>query len=253
MALEFSHDSDLMFLSNLTDEQLEPLVKVLIEGKNGAKRWTEQLSMEARYIRCEPAHSKYWDLIAAEFEDFGSRTWGKKRSYRDILCGVCDKKKVNYNRNSRIEVIERNLFQKVLCDSIERLSREELKEVAEELGLNRQDANVDETTNFTAEGVAAAMQVAIRTGGFPPYKVAVILLHSITSAVGLTLPFVAYTTLTRTMAIFAGPIGVTLTALWATMKLLGPAYRVIVRATVIIACLRQIHKHEKDAGSQSGP
>ena len=245
MALEFSHDLDLMFLSDLTDEQLEPLVRILTRGKDGTLRLTEQLTSEVRYIRSEPAHSKYWDLIAAEFEDFGSHTFLKKRSYRDILCGVCGKQKVNYNRNSEIEVIERGLLQKLLFDSLERLSAEELKEVVKELDL--------ETTNFTAQGVAAAMQVAIRTGGFAIYKVAVILLHSIASAVGLVLPFVAYTTLTRTLAIFAGPIGWAITALWTAATLGGPAYRVIVPATVLIACLRQIHKHEKDAGSQSRP
>lgn len=262
MALEFSHDSDLMFLSDLTDEQLEPLVRILTRGKDGTRRLTEQLTLEVRYTRSKPAHSKYWDLIAAEFEDFGSRTLGGKRSYRNILCGVCKKKKVKYNRNSRIEAIEDNLLQNELVESLQRLSPEERKEVVEELGIGEVPkevvnkmayANTDETTNFTAEKVAAAMIVAIKTGGFPMYKVAVIVLHSITSAVGLTLPFVAYATLTRTMAILAGPIGITLTALSAVVKLNGPAYRVIVPATVLIACLRQVHKHEKDAGSQSRP
>ena len=254
MALEFSHDSDLIFLSDLTDEQLEPLVKVLIEGNDGTPRLTEQLTSEVRYIRCEPAHSKYWDLIAAEFEDFGSHTFGGKRSYRNILCSVCDKQKVNYNRRSEIEVIERYLLQKALCDSLERLlerlsagefDEEELKKIVVELDLK--------TTDFTAQGVALAMQVAIRTGGFAIYKAAVILLHSTASAVGLVLPFVAYTTLTRTLAIFAGPLGLAITALWTAATWGGPAHRVIGPATVLIACLRQIHKHEKDAGSQSRP
>ena len=237
MALEFSHDSDLMFLKELTDEQLEPIVRILTKDEDGTPRLTEQLTLEDRYKQHQPEHSKCWDLIAAEYEDFGSNTFGGKKPYREILCNVCDKQGVNYNRNSGIERIEENLLQKVLRDALDRMSAEELEEVAKELDIK--------TTDFTAEAVWVALQAAIRSGGFAPYMIAVIVLHWVGGMFGLVLPFVVYATLTRTIAIVAGPVGWAVSALWLVAKIGGPAYRVVVPATIVIACLRKVHQHEK--------
>lgn len=237
MALEFSYDSDLRFLENLTDEQLEPLVRILTKDKDGNPRLTEQLMSEDRYVRHQPEHSKYWDLIAAEYEDFGSNTFGGKKPYREILCNVCDKQDVNYNRNSGIELIEENLLQKALRDALDQMSAEQLEEIAKELDIK--------TTDFTAEAVWLALQAAIRSGGFAPYLIAVIVLHWVSGMFGLVLPFVIYTTLTRTIAIVAGPVGWAASAAWLVTKISGPAYRVVVPATIVIACLRKIHQHEK--------
>ena len=68
MALEFSHDSDLMFLLELTHEQLQPLVAVLTEGKKGGPRATELLSIEPRFIeaKAKGAYNECAELIAAE-------------------------------------------------------------------------------------------------------------------------------------------------------------------------------------------
>lgn len=229
MALEFSHDSDLRFLEKLTDEQLELLVMILTKDKDGAPRLTEQLTLEDRYKQHQPEHSKYWDLIAAEYEDFGSHTFGGKKPYREILCNVCDKQGVNYNRNSGIERIEENLLSKVLRDSLERMSAEDLEEIAKELNIKN--------TDFTADAVWSAMK---------PYMIAVVVLHSIAKVFGsVVLRFVAYTTLTRTMVLVAGPIGWIINALWLAMSIGGPAYRVVGPATTVIACLRKIHQHEE--------
>ena len=237
MALEFSYDSDLRFLENLTDEQLVPLVRILTKDKDGDPRLTEQLTLEDRYNQHQPEHSKYWDLIAAEYEDFGSHTFGGKKPYREILCNVCDKQDVNYNRNSGIELIEQNLLQKVLRDSLDRMSAEDLEELARELNIK--------PTVFTPDAVWLAMQVGIRSGGFAPYVFATTVLSATAKLFGLVLPFIAYTTLTRTMAIVAGPIGWVISTLWFAVSIGGPAYRVVGPATIVIACLRIIHQHEK--------
>ena len=156
--------------------------------------------------------------------------------------------KVPYHPNSTTEAIEGLLLQKAvpldnpeyireLAKALEALSTEELEELARDLGFNK-------LKDYSAPTVLAAIQTSIHTGGFNPYLYAVIGLHWVASLLGLVLPFIVYQTLTYLMRILSGPIGWALTGLWAIWKLLGPAYRVIVPATVVIASLRQIHKHK---------
>ncbi|RAZ94010.1 DUF3944 domain-containing protein, partial [Klebsiella oxytoca] len=51
---------------------------------------------------------------------------------------VCDKKKVNYNKNSSTERIEMYLIQKLMDDVLEEMNDEQLQELVKDLQL---DAN----------------------------------------------------------------------------------------------------------------
>ena len=239
LTLVYKEDSDLNFLEHLSRDDLEPLVTVLLKDENGDKRFNQDLTIQERFERDYPKHELYWDLLAAEFQANGSHTFGSTKRYREILYDVCDKQGANFNKGSDVELIEMYLLQKVLSDSLERLSPDQLRQVVKELDLK--------TTNFTPQGVTAALQAAIRFGGFAPYKLAVIVLHGLASVFGLVLPFVVYSTLTRAMGLFAGPIGWVFTSLWSVYSLAGPAYRVTVPATTVIACLRQIHKRKNES------
>lgn len=236
-AIRYEHDADLEFLGDLSSDHLDPLVRILIADEDGDGRLTEQLTLETRYSQHSPDHAQYWDLVAGEFQDFGSNTFSGKKSYREILSDVCDRSKVNYNKKQPTELIESYLLQKILTDAVHRMSPKDLEEFCQELDI--------ETTNFTKEAVVVALQTAIRSAGFLPYQYAVVALYSLTSMFGITLPFVVYASLTRAIAIFAGPIGLIVTGLWTALKVAGPAYRVTVPATIVIACLRQIHKQEE--------
>ena len=49
--------------------------------------------------------------------------------------------------------------------------------------------------------------------------------------------------LTRWLSILAGPIGIAMTALWTTVSIAGPAYRVTMHATIQVAKMRLQLKH----------
>ena len=51
------------------------------------------------------------------------------------MIDVCDKLKVNFNKDSSIETIETNLLMKILTDAIEKCLPEELKELASTTGM----------------------------------------------------------------------------------------------------------------------
>ena len=65
---------------------------------------------------------------------------GKGVVYKEVLCDVCDKLKVNYNKNSSCEMIESCLLQKVLIDTLDKMSPEERESLARELGMNNTSA-----------------------------------------------------------------------------------------------------------------
>ncbi|EWG73787.1 hypothetical protein P348_01723 [Enterobacter sp. DC3] len=56
---------------------------------------------------------------------------------------------------------------------------------------------------------------------------------------GRTLPIVTYLTLTRSISVLAGPVGIALSTGWLIADMAGPARGVTVPACLLVACLRQ--------------
>ncbi len=96
------------------------------------------------------------------------------------------------------------------------------------------------TTNFTKKAVIGAMQIAIKNSGFFAYKMSVIVANSVAkNIIGRGLSFAANQTLTKSIYIFAGPIGWIISSGWFLIDIAGPAYRITIPATIYIASLRQ--------------
>jgi uncharacterized protein YaaW (UPF0174 family) len=151
--------------------------------------------------------------------------------YREILMDVCDKLKVNYNSKSSTPTIEWNLLMKVLLDSLERTSPDDLRRIIQEMDIP--------TTDFTAEAMFAAIQAAIKAGKFQGFKIAVIVANAVLkAAIGRGLPLAVNAALTRIMGIIAGPIGWVITGIWTAVDIAGPAYRVTIPAVIYVAYLR---------------
>lgn len=232
-------DNDLSFLAKCSNDDLELLASLIThDPKDGSLRWSETLSGSAEYKRHYPDHQKYWPSIAAEVQTFGANSFaslfrrGKGVMYREILCDVCDKMKVNYSKNASTENIEINMLLKVLEKSLSEMSTDELKEFASSMEI--------ELTNPTPELILMAVQASIRISGFAAYKLAVIVVSTVAkSLLGRSLPFVAYAMLTRSMSVLAGPIGWVLSSLWLATDMAGPAYRVTIPACMLIAYMRQ--------------
>ncbi|UGB01420.1 DUF3944 domain-containing protein [Leclercia sp. G3L] len=236
--MAYRYDEDLEFLSKCSDEDLNGLVDCLIYDKDGETRWTEELSSNENYKKYKPQHSKYWQDIAAEIQCFGGNTFatmlrgGKGVEYREVLTDACDKMKVNYNSKSTVENIEQCLMLKVLNDAFEKMSPEELKEFAREIGVKKLEG-------LTAKGLVTAFQVIFKAGGFKSYKLTLIIANAILKAlIGRGLSFGGNIVLTRSMAILTGPIGWAITALWTLIDIGGTAYRVTIPAVIQVAALR---------------
>ncbi len=238
--MAYQNDTDLEFLNQCDNELLGVLVEILTKDK-GEERFTETLTLSNGYKTYHPDHVKYWRDIAESYQRFGGNTFvNMVRSggvlYREILCDVCDKLKVNYNPNSSIETIEMQLLNKVLTDSLEKMTPEQLEEISRDFGLK-----LENIKGLTPQAVTAALQAAIRVSGFKAYKCAVIVANALAQLIlGHGLSFGANAMLTKAISVFAGPIGWVITGLWTALDIAGPAYRVTIPATIQIACMRQM-------------
>jgi uncharacterized protein YaaW (UPF0174 family) len=122
---------------------------------------------------------------------------------------------------------------KILEDALEKMSPEELKELADSIGLKN-------TQGFTPQAMTGMFQAIFRAGGFKSYQLTLIIVNAILKAIlGRGLSLGANAALTRTMAILTGPIGWVITGLWTAIDIAGPAYRVTIPAVIEVAALRQ--------------
>lgn len=242
MAYKFDHD--LEFLFKLESEKLNDLVEILTTDK-GEARLTETLTGTEKYKAYAPNHSKYVDLICEELQRFGGNTFantfrGGGVLYREIVKDVCSKLKVKFQDSKSTTDIEIDIMLKILQDSMEKMDQEQLKELIKELDLK--------TTSISASAITIAMQAAIKMGGFASYQLAVIVANAIAKAVlGHGLSLAANATITRTIGIFAGPIGWALSGAWLATDIAGPAYRVTIPAVIQVAFLRQNYLKENKA------
>lgn len=237
--MNYRFDSDLEFLAKISSADMDGLVSTLTHDKDGNVRFTEELTQSTDYKRHHPDHSKYWQLVAAELQKFGANTFatmlrgGKGVSYKEILCDVCDKLKVNYNKNASVELIEQNMMMKIIEDAVGKMSPEEVRQMAEEAGVPNFAA-------LTKDAALAAFIAVFRAGGFKSYQILVIVVNATLKAlIGRGLTFAATGTMTRTASILAGPIGWVITGLWTAYDIASPAYRVTIPAVIQVAALRQ--------------
>lgn len=237
--MAYRYDDDLEFLKNIKSEDLNDLVYCLTHDKDGDLRFSEELTNSDTYKTHNPNHSQYWNEIAAEIQCFGANTFvtvlrgGKGVVYREVLTDVCDKMKVNYSKESSVEKIENNLLMKILTDALEKMSPQELKELAEATGVKN-------TSGITPEVMVGVFQAVFRAGGFKSYQLTLIIVNAIMKAlIGRGLSFAGNAALTRTMAILTGPIGWVITGLWTAIDIAGPAYRVTIPSVIQVAVLRQ--------------
>lgn len=245
--MAYRYDTDLEFLGQIESRDLNDLVYCLTHDNDGTTRLTEELTTNELYKRHYPDHEKYWQLIAAEIQCFGANTFmtvfrgGKGVEYKEVLMDVCDKMKVNYNKNTSVEKIEGNLLMKILEDALEKMSPEDLKELAEATGVKN-------TNGITAETMVGVFQAVFRLGGFKSYQLTLVVVNAISRAlIGRGLTFAGNAALTRTMAILTGPIGWAITGVWTAIDVAGAAYRVTIPAVIQVSALRQKHLYEQNA------
>lgn len=225
-------DPDLKFLDGCNNEQIKMLADVLIFDNNGDPRFTESLSTSQEF------HSFYPDRmdmmlprIIEEFQNYGGDSFmnffrGHGVCYREILEDVCDKLDVNYNKASSTELIEQYLLQKFLIMSVEKMSEEDVKHLSSQLSKAKL---ID--------------QLKVLKAGSPVFlRLVTVLVLSIAKKTGMKMlgSWVAKFMGSKVFTMFTGPVGWVITGVWTLTDISGPAYRVTIPATIVVAYLRMV-------------
>lgn len=235
--MAYKYDRDLEFLKQLESSDLLDLFEVLVFGKDGEKRHNEKLTSSIEYKRHGDDYAKYAERIAEELQYYGSNSFasfikGEGVLYKEILCDVCDKLKVNYNKKTETTLIEQNMLSKILERSLEEMDDEEVKEMCDELSIKNTD-------NLNRQALSAATLTLFKMGGFKSYQLAVIVANAVAKTIlGRGLSLAGNQVLTRTLSFLTGPVGWIITGVWTAIDIAGPAYRVTIPACIVVATLR---------------
>lgn len=234
--MAYRSDPSLRFLQHCNNDDLAVLIDIL-RGKEGSYRFGEGLTSHEGYKRHFPNHKMYWREIAEELQRFGGnsiatamRGW-KGVLYSEIISDVCDKVKPDNHEGQSVAKKEFLLLAKLLERSVEKMSEAERKALLDQLNVT--------STNLTGPATIAAIQGLIFAGGFLSYQIAVIVANAVATAMlGQGLRLGANAALTRTIGVFAGPIGWAVTGIWTGIEIAGPSYRVTIASCVQIAYMR---------------
>ena len=230
-------DQNLNFMAQVPEEQLEVFVETLIE--KGVL--TEMLSVSDEYKKYGKNYVAYWERIEKEYRAFGSNTitsaFSGPNTYRDILILVLKQCNVKYSESDSIERMEELLLESILKDMWEKLSREERIALFSDL-----KADIKNIDFKSIGGITSSMLIQVfRAGGFASYKITLIIVNAIAKAIlGRGLSLAANAGIVKGISILVGPIGIIVTALWSVYDLAGPAYRVIIPCTILIAAYRKM-------------
>jgi uncharacterized protein YaaW (UPF0174 family) len=234
--LRFPDDDLIPLLKECTAEELDPLVGYI--ARDG--QFSAQLTAfsHPRFWSNYPDHTKYVYEIAAEIQKFGGNTFsnilrrGKGVPYKEIVCDVADRFKVNYNKNREVEFIELQLLLKVMEKAWETMTAKERTEFFPELAQRN--------TNYSKAFPVAVVQAILLKGGSHSYFWLLRIADAIARLIlKRPLEWAASYLLVRGLSITIGPIGWAITGTWAAIDIAGPAYRVTIPCVLHIAMLRQ--------------
>ncbi|WP_158284507.1 ubiquinol-cytochrome C chaperone family protein [Azospirillum sp. TSO35-2] len=232
-----------------TDEELAPLVDYILNAA------TEMLSIEAIYKQHNPKHSWYADLIGNEIRSFGGNSIanlfrGGGPEYAEVVADVCSQIGVKVGEGEPVAELERKAITKIFSDAWERMDPKDREAFCEEL----RKAGHDGRSFSAAAPITVIMaQAGVRLTGFLMYRMAIIVANAVARQIlGRGLTFAANATLSRTLGLFAGPIGWAVTGVWTAVDLAGPAYRVTIPCVLHVGYLRQKRLYEALAAEAVG-
>ena len=233
-----------------TNDDLEPLVGYILNAE-----LSETISINDKFKQHWPNHHQYVDLIEREIRDFSGNTFANAFrslfgmghiSYEEVVHDVADKLDVKYEKHNSVEAIEDAILFAVLAKAWPKMTEQEREELS-----SITDVKVDIPCHIPSSMPFIALQAAIRMGGFASYQIAVIIANAVaTTILGHGLHIATNAALTRSLAIFTGPIGWVITGIWTAIDIAGPAYRVTIPCVLQLAMLR--HKYSVPAEQRSG-
>ena len=228
-------DKDLAFLAKCRNEELRVLCDILTYDRNGMLRYAEQLTGSDAYLLHYPMEmSQMAGEIADELCKFGSNTVvtyfrkGVPDCYETVVQRVCRQMKVQTESGEDVASMERKLLQKVCEDAVEQMSEEQIRELADEMGIKEKDL----MPQFV---ITVLMRLMSRNP-----KLWARVIRGVIRVVLLDFGGrrVAMKGLERVLGVAAGPLGTLVMTLWTIWDIASPAYRVCIPAVLQVGLMR---------------
>jgi uncharacterized protein YaaW (UPF0174 family) len=178
--------------------------------------------------------------LATEICRVGSNSFGKLRTYDEIVLDLARKQGLDPSPASGTPRVEEMIFDKILSDTRKRLTKEQWDEIikaAEDAARKHGKTLGKEATGF---GLLAAAQMS----GFGIYLLGSTLLGAINGALGLGLGFGAFAGLSSAIATVIGPFGWVGMGVFAIKKLAAPNYKKLLPVVIIVAIHRKMLESE---------
>lgn len=176
-------------------------------------------------------------LISNGEDLFDSST--EKLSYKSILYKIIDKLKIQNEFNSEGD-IEKAIAAKVLKDVLSKMTEQQKAEIEKKII----EIASKEKGIIYKSGTVFASLTAAQVSGFGVFLLASTSLSFLSGAIGLTLPFVAYTTLSSAIGIIIGPVGWIGMGLFTLWKINDVNYNKIIPAVIYMSLLREKYNNE---------
>lgn len=155
-------------------------------------------------------------------------------SYNQILEKITKKLDIKGNFTSSKEY-ERAISVKVLEAALSKMNEEQKKKLEVDI---IKISKTEKGINYKA-GVALATLTAANVSGFGVYLLATTSLSTLSGIIGITLPFVAYTTLTSAISLIIGPVGWIGLGAFTLWKMSETNYNKLILAVIYIHWLRE--------------
>ena len=239
--MSYRHDPDLEFLAQCQNKDLELLVKYLTTDKDGSLRLTEQITSSESYKNNFPNHQAYWKLLASEIQHFGANSLmtllrgGEGVLYREVINDIADKLGLFVKKEDPIESVELALMCKLMMDAIDKMPEKNLPAVVDALEIQPESMNRSDIKN--------ALRWATKTEGYKPLTLASVVVHSVLNHITNKGVEVRNIPLSGAIDVIVNPVGVLFEGIENLIKIPGPAYRVTIPCSVLIAYLRAKKKN----------
>lgn len=161
-------------------------------------------------------------------------------TYYQIVQSVARRLKIRADDGDSVEHLECEISQHLFKAMWEKMTPEQREELTKKLKEAMGSDNF--TTALTTGASLYAALMAANLSGFGVYMLATTVLSALTSTLSLTLPFVAYTAVTRGLSVVLGPVGWIGAGLLTLHQLTGPNWQKTTNAIVYISMLRNTPK-----------
>lgn len=138
----YRDDPHLAFLSTVSSDDLEPLVRVLTTTPEGHKRSDEYLTRSPLYAEHTPRHQVYWQLIAGELQRQGGHSLsnqfraGAGVSYDALVRKVCRALALQVSTHASVKDIEGCIVSALSDRILAHTSGDERKRLGQALGID---------------------------------------------------------------------------------------------------------------------